>query len=208
MLRGPAPSSVRWQRNPRLQHKTVAPIIPRWRDSCAAIWTRFALKALEKDRARRYATPAELAADIGRYLRNEPVLARPASVGYRARKYIRRYRVAVGITGVAVAQTIELRRTRRERDRADRVTNFMTGMFKVSDSGEARGNDIRAREILDNAAKDIDTGLAEDPKLQAEMMQVIGNVYDSLGLYSKAESLLRQAVEIRRRTMVPITRRR
>jgi serine/threonine protein kinase len=47
-----------------------------------------ALKALEKDRARRYATPSELAADVGRYLRNEPVTARPASTGYRVRKYI------------------------------------------------------------------------------------------------------------------------
>ncbi len=51
------------------------------------------LKCLEKDRARRYSTPADLAADIGRYLRNEPVVARPASVAYRARKYIRRHRV-------------------------------------------------------------------------------------------------------------------
>jgi eukaryotic-like serine/threonine-protein kinase len=60
-----------------------------------------ALKALEKDRARRYATPAELAADIGRYLRNEPVQARPSSTGYRAGKYIRRHKVAVGITHLA-----------------------------------------------------------------------------------------------------------
>jgi eukaryotic-like serine/threonine-protein kinase len=168
-----------------------------------------ALKALEKDRARRYATPAELAADIGRYLRNEPVQARPASAGYRARKYIRRHRIAIGVTSIAVvlliafavAQTIELRRTRRERDRADRVTEFMTGMFKVSDPSEARGNDIRAREILDKASKDIETGLAKDPELQAQMMHVMGSVYKSLGLYSKAESLLRRAVEIRRRTL-------
>jgi non-specific serine/threonine protein kinase/serine/threonine-protein kinase len=168
-----------------------------------------ALKALEKDRARRYATPAELAADVGRYLRNEPVQARPASAGYRARKYIRRHRVAIGVAGIAVvlliafavAQTIELRRAKRERDRADRVTEFMTGMFKVSDPSEARGNDIRAREILDKASQQIDRGLAKDPELQAQMMQVMGNVYDSLGLYSKAESLLRQAVEIRRRTL-------
>jgi serine/threonine protein kinase len=47
------------------------------------------LKALEKDRARRYASASELGADIGRYLRNEPVTAHPASAGYRARKYIR-----------------------------------------------------------------------------------------------------------------------
>src|ERR1022692_1542923 len=164
------------------------------------------LKALEKDRSRRYATPSELAADIGRYLRNEPVLARPSSAGYRAGKYVRRHRVGVAVAAaaavllvsVAVAQAFELRRTRRERDRADRVTEFMTGMFKVSNPSEARGNDIRAREILDKASKDIDTGLAKDPELQAQMMHVMGHVYQSLGLYAKADSLLRRAVEIRR----------
>jgi non-specific serine/threonine protein kinase/serine/threonine-protein kinase len=165
-----------------------------------------ALKALEKDRARRYATPTELAADIGRYLRNELVTARPASAGYRARKYIRRHRLGVAVAGAgvllligfAIAQTVELRRITRERDRADRITEFMTGMFKVSNPSEARGNAVTAREILDKAAKDIDEGLAKDPELQAQMMHVMGNVYQSLGLYSRAESLLNHAVQIRR----------
>jgi eukaryotic-like serine/threonine-protein kinase len=58
-----------------------------------------ALKALEKDRARRYATPSELAADIERYLRNEPVSAHPPAVGYRARKYFRRHRLGVAVAG-------------------------------------------------------------------------------------------------------------
>jgi len=164
-----------------------------------------ALKALEKDRSRRYSTPSELAADIARYLRNEPVTARPAGAWYRTRKYVRRHRVAVGVAvtaavllvAFAAAQTIELRRVRLERDRADRVTAFMTGMFKVSDPSEARGNDVRAREILDKASQDIDTGLAKEPELQAQMMDVMGNVYKSLGLFSKSESLLRRAIAIR-----------
>ena len=168
-----------------------------------------ALKALEKDRSRRYATPSDLAADIGRFLRNEPVLARPASAAYRARKYVRRHRfgvavaatAAVLVVSVAVAQAFELRRIRRERDRADRVTEFMSGMFKVSNPSEARGNDIRAREVLDRASKEIDSGLAKDPELQAQMMHIMGGVYESLGLFAKAESLLRHAVEIRRRTL-------
>ncbi|MFL6350747.1 MAG: tetratricopeptide repeat protein [Bryobacteraceae bacterium] len=100
----------------------------------------------------------------------------------------------------AVIQTIQLRRIKRERDRADRVTEFMTGMFKVSNPSEARGNEIRAREILDKASKDIDNGLKQDPELQAQMMQVMGNVYESLGLYSQSEPLLRRSVEIQRRT--------
>jgi non-specific serine/threonine protein kinase/serine/threonine-protein kinase len=86
------------------------------------------LKALEKERARRYATPLELGSDIGRYLRHEAVIARPASTGYRARKYIRRHRVGVAVAAImllilvsfAAFQTVQLRRITQQRDRANR----------------------------------------------------------------------------------------
>ena len=155
------------------------------------------MKALEKDRRRRYGTPSELASDIARYLQNQPVMARAASTRYRLQKYVRRHRIEVGaavasvllLTGFIVIQAVALRRitherdrTTRERDRANRVTDFMTGMFKVSSPSEARGNSITAREILDKASKDIDTGLSKDPELQAQMMLLMGVVYFNLGL--------------------------
>src|SRR5580658_8555876 len=163
-----------------------------------------ALKALEKDRKRRYAAPSELAADIGRYLRNEPVTAHVPSRAYRARKYIRRHRVGVGLAsavlllllGFAIAQTVELRTIRKERDRADRVTAFMTGMFKVSDPSAARGNDIRVREVLDKASTQIVNGLEKEPEDQAQLMQVMAEVYRNLGLYPQSESLLRRTLAI------------
>ena len=176
------------------------------------------MKALEKDRARRYGTPSELAADVGRYLTNEPVMARPASRGYRLERYVRRHRIGVGaalgfmllLIGFVIAQTVELRRitqerdrATRERDRATRITDFMTGMFKVSDPSQARGNKVTAREILDKASKEIDPGLSKDPELQAQMMLTMGNVYEKLGLYPQAHSLLAQAVDIRRRVLGP-----
>jgi len=169
------------------------------------------MKAIEKDRARRYGTPAELALDIQHYLRNEPITARPASTGYRARKYIRRHRVAVGVTAglamvlvaFAITQAVQLRRITRERDRADRVTQFMTGMFRVSDPSEARGNTITAREILDKSSKEIDKSLEKDPELQAQMMYVMGRVYQDLGLYPKAQTLLEEAVKIQRTVLGP-----
>ncbi len=169
------------------------------------------MKALEKDRDRRYATPLGLAADIGRHLRNEPVVAAPPGTVYRARKYVRRHRLGVAVAaGLAmllvafsVMQAKQLRRTQRERDRANRITDFMTGMFKVSDPSQARGNSITAREILDKASKDIDTGLSKDPELRAQMMDVMGTVYDNLGLYPRAESLLTTAVDIRRGVLGP-----
>src|SRR5580658_2157837 len=167
------------------------------------------MKTLEKDRDRRYATPTGLAADIGRYLRHEPVIAAPPSAIYQARKYVRRHRLGVAIAaGLAILlgafsliQAAQLRRTQRERDRANRITDFMTNMFKVSDPSEARGNTITAREILDKAAKDIDTGLSKDPELHAQMMDAMGTVYDNLGLWPQSESLLKRTVDIRRRVL-------
>src|SRR5262249_54054039 len=169
------------------------------------------LKAIEKDRNRRYAAPLELAADIRHYLNNEPVFARPASPGYRLSKYVRRHAVAVGVAaglilllaGFSVVQAFQLRQITRERDRANRVADFMTNMFKISDPSEARGNSVTAREILDKASKDINKGLAQDPELQANMQSLMGRVYIRLGLYAKGQELLTPAVEPRRRIFGP-----
>jgi serine/threonine protein kinase len=176
------------------------------------------MKALEKDRVRRYGTASELAADICRYLRNEPVAAGPATTTYRMKKYAARHRIALGaaaglvllLAGFTVTQAVELHQIKQERNRADRerdratyITEFMTKMFKVSNPSEARGNTITAREILDKASRDVNSGLTKEPELQAQMMHVMGDVYDNLGLYPRAESLQRQSMEIRRRVLGP-----
>jgi non-specific serine/threonine protein kinase/serine/threonine-protein kinase len=162
------------------------------------------MKALERDRTCRYATPSELAADVRRYLNHEPIQARPASFLYRMKKYVRRHRIAVTVAATlatvfvafAVIQGVQLRRTMRERDRADRIAQFMTGIFKVSDPYERVGDTVTAREVLDKAAQDIDTGLAKDPELQARMMHVMGNAYKNLGLYPSAQSLFERSINI------------
>ena len=167
------------------------------------------MKALEKERARRYGTPSELAADIGRYLKHEPVVARPASPAYRAKKYARRHWIGVSVAGglallligFAGLQAAQLRRITRERDRANRITDFMTGMFRVNDPSRARGNTVTAREILDKGSRDIETGLKRDPELQAQLMTVMGEVYTGLGLYAQSEALLKRALEIQRRAL-------
>jgi serine/threonine protein kinase len=165
------------------------------------------MKAVEIDRIRRYATPSDLAADIGRHLNNEPVTARPASLSYRMQKYVRRHRYSVAGAGVVIAllmafalmQNIQLRKTRRERDRADHIAEFMVKMFKVSNPSEARGNSVTAREILDEASKGMESGLSKDPEVQSQMMNVMGDVYYNLGLFSQSQSLLEQALAVQRR---------
>ncbi len=185
-----------------------------------------AMKALERNRERRYATPLELAADLRRYLNDEPVFARPAGPGYRLRKYTRRHRVAVGVgaglltvlAAFSVMQAMYLRETTRqrdhatqerdraneerdranqERDRATRIAGFMSSMFKVPDPSEARGNSVTAREILDRAANDIGTGLAQDPDVQSQMMYEMASTYDNLGLHARAQTLAQRSLDAR-----------
>jgi eukaryotic-like serine/threonine-protein kinase len=177
------------------------------------------IKALQRDRTRRYGTPAELAADIRRFLNHEPVIARPADAAYRLRKYIRRHRVAMsGCAGLllvlalfALGQGLQLRETTRERDhakqerdranqerdRAARIADFMSNIFKVPDPSEARGNSVTAREILDRAAGDIGKGLARDPEVQSAMLHEMASTYNNLGLHARARELAQQALDAR-----------
>jgi len=172
------------------------------------------LKALEKDRKRRYGSPSELAADIGRYLRNEPVSAHVPSAAYRAGKYIRRHRLAVAtitgavllLAGFAITEAVQLRRitqerdrATRERDRADRIATFLIGMFQATDPYAASGQTVTARDILDKGAKSIETGLKNDPELRSQMMNTMGLAYNGLSEYSRAQSMFEGAVEIQRR---------
>jgi non-specific serine/threonine protein kinase/serine/threonine-protein kinase len=190
-----------------------------WLDALRGDLDWIALKALERDRTRRYQTPAEIASDLNRHLKHEPVLARPASTGYRLRKYVRRHRVAAGVivglsvllTGFSVMQALELRRTTQERDRANlerdranlerdratRIADFMTGMFSVSDPSESRGNAVTAREILDKAAQNMDHELAADSDIKSAMLHVMAVTYTNLGLYGRAHPLAQQAVDLR-----------
>jgi non-specific serine/threonine protein kinase/serine/threonine-protein kinase len=100
------------------------------------------MRALEKDRARRYGSPMDLAADIERHLAHEPVMAGPPSAAYRARKFVRRHRFGVGaavagavvLIGFAVTMAVQARRIASERDRAESVVEFQAGMLSEMDT--------------------------------------------------------------------------
>jgi eukaryotic-like serine/threonine-protein kinase len=169
------------------------------------------LKALEKDRTRRYETANGLRLEIQRHLDHEPVLARPPSTRYRIGKFVRRNRAGVVAAGVALAAVIggatlataglvravqERERAERSAETAEQVADFLVNLFSVSDPGEARGNSITAREVLDTGAERIGSELSGQPQVQGRLMRVMGDVYRGLGLYSEAAPLLEQAVEV------------
>jgi non-specific serine/threonine protein kinase/serine/threonine-protein kinase len=97
MAPGPAAADI------ARQHQTTAPALGKQlRGDLDAI----AMKAMEKDRTRRYASASEFAADITRYLKGEAVVASPPSVLYRARKFVRRHRLGVGAAAIVVAALV------------------------------------------------------------------------------------------------------
>jgi len=173
------------------------------------------IKALEKDRSRRYGSASDLAGDLQRYLHDQPVSAGPPSASYRAGKFIRRHRFGVGVAAVAVVlligfattMALQARRIAKERDRANRIADFMTQMFAVSDPSEALGNAITARAILDAASNQVQAALAKDPEVQSELMFTMARTYASLGLYPIAYNLSSAALENRRRLLGPADRK-
>ncbi len=170
------------------------------------------MKAMETDRNRRYETVNGLAMDIRRHLNDEAVLARPPSTPYRLAKFVRRNRTAVGagaliaaslVVGAGAATVGMVRATRAEAaaaseaEAARQVSDFLVGLFEVSDPGEALGNTVTAREILDKGAERITTELADQPVVQARLLNTIGTVYRQMGLLDRARPLLQQALALR-----------
>jgi serine/threonine protein kinase/tetratricopeptide (TPR) repeat protein len=175
------------------------------------------MMALEKERSRRYESTSALIQDLHNYLSDEAVRACPPSRGYRLRKFVRRNRTAVTagsiviaaiLLGILGATTGMLRAQRAERvaiaeaRAAKEVSDFMVGMFSVADPGEARGNSITAREILDRGVASIEGGLEKQPLTRARLMNTMGRVYKELGLYEPAKPLLERSLSLLHETPV------
>jgi eukaryotic-like serine/threonine-protein kinase len=172
------------------------------------------MKALDKDRTRRYGSPSEMAADIDRFLNHQPITARPPGTIYRAKKFVRRHRIGVAVATLlvvlliafSVTTAIQAIRIARERDRANQesetshqVSEFLVGLFEVTDPVEGRGGDISAREILDRGSQKVATELREQPAIQATMLHTMGRVYRNLGLFDRALELAQESLDIRQR---------
>ncbi|HSQ35776.1 MAG TPA: serine/threonine-protein kinase [Candidatus Binatia bacterium] len=112
---------------------------------------------------------------------------------------------AIGVLAfLAVAMTFQTLRAvraetsaREEARAAKQVSEFLVGLFQVADPGEAKGNTVTAREILDLGAHKIRTELNDQPLIQARLLDTMGNVYVNLGLFKKAETLLEKALHTR-----------
>jgi tetratricopeptide (TPR) repeat protein len=174
------------------------------------------LKALEKDRSRRYGSPSDLAADIERYLRNEAVLAVPPSAAYRARKFARRYRgplitagaVALVLVAAAVFSIRQSIRANSEATVAHAVNDFLqndllaqAGTHAQWGRGDVVDPDLKVRTVLDRAAAGIAGKFGRQPEVEASIRDTIGQAYIDLGPEEKAQRQMERAVDLYRRVL-------
>ena len=188
----------------------------RWRGDLEII----AEAALRKEPGRRYASAAELAADLRRFLRHEPITARPPTLVYQLGKLARRHRAMAGAAaGIAVSLVIGSAATslalvhamRAERASAEHLVEaraaaarvgelaaFLRKTLSHAEPGATRGRDTTLlREMLDAAAAESWTAAPDHPEARAEIQLTLGQTYLAIGEYDAAAALIGAALAIR-----------
>src|SRR6266568_1234891 len=166
------------------------------------------MKAVEKNRTRRYETANDLALDVNRFLENEPVSARPPSRLYKFQKIVRRNRLLfIGIGVIAtllvvslIVVSASLAQERQSRREARQVKQFLEEMLQGVGPNVAVGGDTAIlRDILDQTASRVGKELTNQPAVEAEMRSVIGALYYETRQFRQAEEMQRASLAIRRK---------
>jgi eukaryotic-like serine/threonine-protein kinase len=172
------------------------------------------LKALRNDPKERYQSVEALLRDVNHFLSGEPLEARPATLRYRANKFIRRNSRAVlaasiafaTIVGLVIFFTVRLAVARNaalaEAARTQRVLQFMFGLFKGNDDEAGPPEDLRVVTVLDRGVERAQA-LGHDPEIQAEVFRTLGGSYEQLGKFDRASQLLDSALKLDRASLHP-----
>ncbi|MCA9752822.1 MAG: serine/threonine protein kinase [Gemmatimonadetes bacterium] len=190
------------------------------------------LKALRKEPDRRYGSVDAFAEDLRRHLEGHPVTARPDTFGYRAGKFIRRHRLAVGAASllfvtlavftVALARISaeasrerdralaaeelareEAGRAQREAETASRVSELLENLFVEASPTETSGENVTVRELLDRGTERVEEDLQGEPDVLGRMLTVLGSAYNAVDQNERAAEVLREALRIREQSLGP-----
>jgi serine/threonine-protein kinase len=168
------------------------------------------LSAMHNDPGRRYPSVEALIRDLDHFLANEPLEARPDSVRYRLAKFVSRNRRAVAaatigflvVLGVVIFFTLRLAIARNaavaEAARTQRVQKFITNLFEGGDKEAGPADTLRVVTLVDRGAQEART-LGAEPEIQAELYLTLGSIYQKLGKFDQADSLLSASLDQRKR---------
>lgn len=174
------------------------------------------LMSLRKEPSRRYGSVEQFSEDVRRHLEGLPVTARPLTLVYRAGKFAKRHRLPVAfasflvtlLIGFGVTEAIQSNRIARERDqaqiereRAQKVSDFLTEIFRGADPRTTNGETLTARELLDRGAERVQNELKDQPEVRAKLMSTMAAAYHSLGVYERAETLAESAAGLQRQLL-------
>jgi tetratricopeptide (TPR) repeat protein/predicted Ser/Thr protein kinase len=171
-----------------------------------------ALKALRKEPEQRYASAQELADDVRRHLSGHMVLARKQTALYRARRFVSRHRLAAAAAlglllvagGYAAMLGVNARRVRatlarleQEKMKAEGSTQFLVGLFSQNIPGFGPRDTLTAQQLLARGEKQADA-LRDQPLSHAQLLNVLGTIHRSMRSYDRADTMLSQALRLRR----------
>jgi serine/threonine protein kinase/tetratricopeptide (TPR) repeat protein len=167
------------------------------------------LTAMHKDPERRYRSVEALIRDVDHDSKGEPLDAQPDSLHYRTGKFISRNRRAVAaaaivsviVVGLVIFYTIRLAKARNaaiaEASRTQRIEQFMQDLFQGDAESTGPADDLRVVTVLERGVKQA-RALDGDPEIQADLYQTLGTMYDQLGKFDQADSLLQAALNQRK----------
>ncbi len=172
------------------------------------------LTAMHKDPQRRYRSVEALIRDVDHYLADEPLEARPDTVRYRIGKFVGRNRrpvtavalVFAVVMGLVIFFTVRLAKARNTAEaqaaQTQRIQQFMMNLFQGGDEAAGPASDMKVTTMLDRGVQEAQA-LSTDPKAQADLYQTLGSIYQKLGKFDRADTLLRQALDERKSLFGP-----
>lgn len=168
-------------------------------------------RVIASDPSARYASVEHLAEDLDRWLRGDPVAARPSTIGYRATRFLARHRVSASVAAVLLlsligAAAVSIRQAavaRTESAKAQQLNRFLTRMLSSANpswmnAAATSAATITVREVLDGAGALVESELGSTPEVEADMRRTLGRTYNGLGAFDQARPHLERALELYR----------
>jgi serine/threonine-protein kinase len=172
------------------------------------------LTAMHKDPSRRYRTVSDLSRDIDHFLRHEPLESRGDSARYRLGKFVGRHRRPITASAVAFAAVVALvvfytlrlstakNLALAQTARAERIQGFTMNLLQGGDEDAGPADSLRVVTLVDRGVQEART-LDREPATQAQMYETLGGLYQKLGQFPRADTLLRKALAQRQKIYGP-----